>query len=106
MPVSDITFEGLVEKTKSMLGENYKGDQEVVDVCKMVIQEAAQWTNRNADAKLMNECWPVIVKCSCVAYLNRGAEGLASQSELGQQNVYTDWVALLHKQVTNRRHIL
>ena len=106
MLTSDITFEGLVEKTKGMLGENYKGDQEVVDICRMVIHEAAQWTNRKADTNLMNECWPVIVKCSCVAYLNRGAEGLNSQSELGQQNVYTDWVALLHQQITNRRHIL
>ena len=76
------------------------------DVCEMVVHEAAQWTNRHPGTKLMNECWPVIVKCSCVAYLNRGAEGLNSQSELGQQNVYTDWVKLLHQQITNRRYIL
>ena len=54
----------------------------------------------------MNDCWPVIVKCCCVAYLNRGAEGLGSQSELGQQNVYNDWVALMHQQITNRRYII
>ena len=76
------------------------------DVCDMVVHEAAQWTNRHPGTKLMNECWPVIVKCSCVAYLNRGAEGLNSQSELGQQNVYTDWVKLLHQQITNRRYVL
>lgn len=76
------------------------------DVCEMVIHEAAQWTNRMVNTKLMNECWPVIVKCSCVAYLNRGAEGLNSQSELGQQNVYTDWVKLMHEQITNRRYIM
>lgn len=76
------------------------------DVCDMVIHEAAQWTNRLADTRLMNDCWPVIVKCSCIAYLNRGAEGLGSQSELGQQNVYNDWVTLLHQQVTNRRYVL
>ena len=76
------------------------------DVCEMVIHEAAQWTNRMVNTKLMNECWPVIVKCSCMAYLNRGAEGLNSQSELGQQNVYTDWVKLMHEQITNRRYIL
>lgn len=76
------------------------------DTCEMVIHEAAQWTNRMINTKLMNECWPVIVKCSCMAYLNRGAEGLNSQSELGQQNVYNDWVTMLHQQVTNRRYIL
>lgn len=76
------------------------------DVCDMVIHEAAQWTNRLADTRLMNDCWPVIVKCSCMAYLNRGAEGLGSQSELGQQNVYNDWITLMHQQLTNRRHVL
>ena len=76
------------------------------DVCDMVIHEAAQWTNRPANQNLLNDCWPVIVKCACIAYLNRGAEGLKSQSELGQQNIYTDWVELMHKQVTNRRYIL
>jgi hypothetical protein len=76
------------------------------DTCEMVIHEAAQWTNRMVNTSLMNDCWPVIVKCSCIAYLNRGAEGLNSQSELGQQNVYNDWVALMHKQITNRRYII
>ena len=76
------------------------------DTCEMVIHEAAQWTNRMVNTRLMNDCWPVIVKCSCMAYLNRGAEGLNSQSELGQQNVYSDWITLLHKQVTNRRYVL
>ncbi|MDE6947546.1 MAG: hypothetical protein K2P14_10235 [Anaeroplasmataceae bacterium] len=76
------------------------------DVCEMVIHEAAQWTNRPVNARLMIDCWPVIVKCACIAYLNRGAEGLGSQSELGQQNVYNDWVTLMHKQITNRRYIL
>ena len=76
------------------------------DVCEMVIHEAGQWTNRMINTKLMNECWPVIVKCSCMAYLNRGAEGLNSQSELGQQNVYNDWVTVLHQQATNRRYVM
>lgn len=76
------------------------------DVCEMVVHEAAQWTNRHPGTRLMNECWPVIVKCSCMAYLNRGAEGLNSQSELGQQNVYADWVTLMHQQLTNRRYVL
>lgn len=76
------------------------------DVCEMVIHEAAQWTNRHPGTRLMNECWPVIVKCSCMAYLNRGVEGLNSQSELGQQNVYNDWVTLMHQQITNRRYVL
>ncbi len=76
------------------------------DVCEMVIHEAAQWTNRMVNTRLMNECWPVIVKCSCIAYLNRGAEGLNSQSELGQQNVYNDWITLMHKQITNRRYVI
>ena len=76
------------------------------DVCEMVIHEAAEWTNRMINTKLMNECWPVIVKCSCIAYLNRGAEGLGSQSELGQQNVYNDWIKLMHQQVTNRRYVI
>lgn len=76
------------------------------DTCEMVIHEAAEWTNRMVNTKLMNECWPVIVKCSCIAYLNRGAEGLGSQSELGQQNVYNDWIKLMHQQVTNRRYVI
>lgn len=76
------------------------------DVCEMVIYEAAQWTNRPANTNLMNDCWPAIVRCSCSAYLNRGAEGLNSQSELGQQNVYNDWITLLHQQITNRRYVL
>lgn len=76
------------------------------DVCELVIHEAAQWTNRSVNTSLMNECWPVIVKCACIAYLNRGAEGLGSQSELGQQNVYNDWISLMHQQITNRRYVL
>lgn len=76
------------------------------DVCEMVLHEASQWTNRMINTNLMNECWPVIVRCACIAYLNRGAEGLGSQSELGQQNVYNDWIALMHKQITNRRYVI
>lgn len=76
------------------------------DVCEMVAQEAAEWTNRPLSEKLIRECWPVIVKCSCIAYLNRGSEGLISQSELGQQNAYVDWVEIMHKQLVNRRYIL
>ena len=76
------------------------------DTCEMVIHETAEWTNRMVNTKLMNECWPVIVKCSCMAYLNRGAEGLNSQSELGQQNVYNDWIKVLHQQATNRRYVI
>ena len=76
------------------------------DVCDLVIHEAAQWTNRQINSLFLNDCWPIIVKCACIAYLNRGAEGLASQSELGQQNVYNDWVTLMHQQLTNRRYIL
>ena len=76
------------------------------DVCDLVTHEAAQWTNRFINEKLLTECWPVIVKCACIAYLNRGGEGLKSQSELGQQNVFNDWVDLMHQQLTNRRYIL
>ena len=136
--IPDMTFEKIVEKTKLMLGKNYREPEiaeiteaeldkittvneetgelnteevptDLEDVCAMVIREAAQWTNRFKEEQLtevMNDCWPVIVKCSCVVYLNRGAEGLGSQSELGQQNVYNDWVALMHQQITNRRYII
>ena len=136
--IPDMTFEKIVEKTKLMLGKNYREPEiaeiteaeldkittvneetgeldteevptDLEDVCAMVIREAAQWTNRFKEEQLtevMNDCWPVIVKCSCVAYLNRGAEGLGSQSELGQQNVFNDWIALMHQQITNRRYII
>ena len=136
--IPKMTFEKIVEKTKLMLGKNYREPEideiteadldkittvneetgeletekvptDLKDVCAMVIREAAQWTNRFKEEQLtevMNDCWPVIVKCSCVAYLNRGAEGFGSQSELGQQNVYNDWVALMHQQITNRRYII
>ena len=136
--IPDMTFEKIVEKTKLMLGKNYREPEiaeiteaeldnittvneetgeleteevptDLEDVCAMVIREAAQWTNRFKEEQLtevMNDCWPVIVKCSCVAYLNRGAEGLNSQSELGQQNVYNDWIKLMHQQITNRRYII
>ena len=136
--IPNMTFEKIVEKTKLMLGKNYREPEiaeiteadldkittvneetgeldteevptDLEDVCAMVIREAAQWTNRFKEEQLtevMNDCWPVIVKCSCVAYLNRGAEGLGSQSELGQQNVFNDWVALMHQQITNRRYII
>lgn len=76
------------------------------DVCNMVVHEASQWTNRRIGQKLLDECWPIIVKCSCIAYLNRGVEHLSSQSELGQQNVFNDWTAVMHKQLINRRAIL
>lgn len=117
--MTDITFDNILEKTKLLLGENYKEKESenpaeinLIDlqaICTMVIREASQWTNRYKKEQLqdvMNECWPVIVKCSCVAYLNRGAEGLGSQSELGQQNVYVDWIELMHKQLTNRRYVV
>ena len=138
--IPNMTFEKIVEKTKLMLGKNYR-EPEIAEITEAeldeittvneetgeycmpytfdssnlkklhdkLIREAAQWTNRFKEEQLtevMNDCWPVIVKCSCVAYLNRGAEGLGSQSELGQQNVYNDWVALMHRQITNRRYII
>ena len=137
MIIPDITFEMVVEKTKKILGKNYRepeiqdvteseldeittlGEDEELEteveitdleeICLMVIREAAQWTNRFTEEKvqeMLNDSWPVIVKCSCMAYLNRGAEGLNSQSELGQQNVYNDWIALMHKNLTNRRHVM
>ena len=136
--IPDMTFEKIVEKTKLMLGKNYREPEiaeiteaeldeittvneetgeleteevptDLEDIGAMVIREAAQWTNRFKEEQLtevMNDCWPVIVKCSCIAYLNRGAEGLGSQSELGQQNVYNDWVKLMHQQITNRRYVI
>ena len=108
----DMTLDIIINKTKKILGANYREqarDEDIKDICTMIIREAAQWTNRYKDSQIqdvMNECWPVIVKCSCIAYLNRGAEGLGSQTELGQQNIYTDWVELMHKQITNRRHVI
>lgn len=110
--IKEITEAELDEMTT--INENNELETEVdptelEDICSMVIREAAEWTNRFEEEQLqevMNSCWPVIVKCSCMAYLNRGAEGLNSQSELGQQNVYTDWVTLLHKQITNRRFVI
>ncbi len=131
--IPDMTFEKIVEKTKLMLGKNYREPEiveitvdelnnmtateeeteqtptDIEDICSMVIREAAQWTNRFSEEQLtevMNDCWPVIVRCSCIAYLNRGSEGLGSQSELGQQNVYNDWVKLMHQQITNRRYVI
>lgn len=110
--VADITEAELDEITTVNEDEELETDTdttELEDVCAMVIREAAEWTNRFKEeqlTELMNNCWPVIVKCSCIAYLNRGAEGLGSQSELGQQNVYNDWVTLMHKQITNRRYII
>ena len=110
--VVEITETELDEITTIGEDEELETDVETTDledICAMVIREAAEWTNRFREEQLtevMNDCWPVIVKCSCIAYLNRGAEGLGSQSELGQQNVYNDWIALMHKQITNRRYVL
>lgn len=110
--VAEITEAELDEITTLGEGEELETEVDTTDlenVCAMVIREAAEWTNRFKEEQLtevMNDCWPVIVKCSSIAYLNRGAEGLGSQSELGQQNVYNDWVALMHKQITNRRYII
>lgn len=108
----DITESELDEITEVKEDETLEttiDTSDLEDICTMVIREAAQWTNRFTEDKLtevMNDCWPVIVRCACIAYLNRGAEGLNSQSELGQQNVYNDWVALMHKQITNRRYVI
>ena len=127
MLTEDISFNDIVERTKKMLGENYRGDEvetpeteETIEeaiatptilenICEMVIREAAQYTNQSLKQHLqrvLNDCCSVIVKCACVAYLNRGSEGLGSQSELGQQNVYTDWIKLLHQELSDRRHVL
>lgn len=111
--VSNLDYYYISETTIENLGGAH--DMELIeqnnleileDVCDIVTHEAAQWTNRIINTKFLNDCWPVIVKCACIAYLNRGAEGLGSQSELGQQNVYNDWVTLMHQQITNRRYVL
>ena len=129
MFTDNVIFNDIVEKTKKMLGENYRGDEIetdsveetneseeheststiLEDICEMVVREAAQYTNQSVKQNLdriLNDCGSVIIKCACVAYLNRGSEGLGSQSELGQQNVYTDWIKLLHQQLADRRHVL
>lgn len=111
--ISNLDYYYISEDTVIALGGAHNADlaeknnlEILEDVCEMVTHEAAQWTNRKIGTALLNECWPVIIRCACIAYLNRGAEGLSSQSELGQQNVYNDWIALMHKQITNRRYIL
>lgn len=111
--ISNLDYYCISDETATALGGAHntdlveKNNLEILeDVCEMVTHEAAQWTNRKIGTALLNECWPVIIKCSCMAYLNRGVEGLGSQSELGQQNVYNDWITLMHKQITNRRYIL
>lgn len=111
--IANITVEELDEMTAinedTQELETEEVPTDIEDICAMVTHEAAEWTNRFREEQLtevMNDCWPVIVKCSCIAYLNRGAEGLNSQSELGQQNVYNDWIRLMHRLITNRRYVI
>ena len=107
--ITDLELNNITATDEDETSETNIETTDLEDVCSMVTREAAEWTNRFREEQLtevMNDCWPVIVKCSCIAYLNRGAEGLGSQSELGQQNVYNDWVKLMHQQITNRRYVI
>ena len=82
---------------KTQLGPLFKTeDEEVLKNLKtLVLQEALDICNMLETSSNLVLIEAMVIQAIIIAYQNRGVEGLAKQTELGQANTYISWVDYL-----------
>lgn len=82
---------------KTQLGPLYlEADDNVLEnLCILVIQEALDICNMRETSTSLVQIEAMVIQAVIIAYQNRGVEGLAEQTELGQSNVYISWIDYL-----------
>lgn len=94
----------LVELAIDKLGPQYKqSDEKVIkNIGDTVIDEAISVSHRPEDEATLKDLKAIIVESIIIAYQNRGAESLKSQSELGQSNSFVDWMEYLETNIVKK----
>lgn len=87
----------IFEFAKTQLGPLFKdGEDEVLKNFEvLVIQEALDICNMLETSSNLILIEAMVIQAIIIAYQNRGVEGLASQTELGQTNTYISWIDYL-----------
>ena len=94
----------LVQLAIEKLGEQYKkSDEKVINnIGDTIIDEALNVSHRQEDEATLKDLKAIIVESIIIAYQNRGAESLKSQSELGQSNSFVDWMEYLETNIIKK----
>lgn len=94
----------LVDLAISKLGPQYKqSDEKVIrEIGETVIDEALSTSHRLENEATLKDLKAIIVETIVIAYQNRGAESLKSQSELGQSNSFVDWMEYLETNIVKK----
>lgn len=94
----------LVDLAIDKLGEQYKqSDAQVISkIGDTVIDEALNVSHRIENDDTLKDLKAIIIESIIIAYQNRGAESLVSQSELGQSNSFVDWSKYLETNIINK----
>lgn len=87
----------ILDLAKSQLGPLFKeGDKGILENFEMlIITEALDICNMLETSKNLVLVEAMVIQAIIIAYQNRGVEGLASQTELGQTNRYIHWIDYL-----------
>lgn len=94
----------LVDLAIEKLGPRYKqSDEKVIkNIGDTVIDEALNVSHRPEDEATLKDLKAIIIESIVIAYQNRGAESLKSQSELGQSNSFVDWMEYLETNIIKK----
>lgn len=94
----------LVDLAIEKLGEQYrKTDSEIIkNIGDTVIDEALSVSHRQDNEATLKDLKAIIIESIVIAYQNRGAESLKSQSELGQSNSFVDWMEYLETNIIQK----
>jgi len=96
--------EELNNLAKEQLGPIFKAEDEQVlrHISDTVIDEALDCSHRQENDGNLKILKAIIVQSIVIAYQNRGSEGLKSQSELGQNNSFVDWMEYLQNNIIQK----
>lgn len=67
----------------------------------LILNEALDICNMSESSNNLLSIEAIVVQAMIIAYQNRGAEGMASQNELGQNNTYIHWLDYLRDNLIN-----
>ncbi len=94
----------LINLAKEQLGPIFVSTDEKVisNIGDTVIDEALDCSHREETEENLKILKAIIVQSIVIAYQNRGSEGLKSQSELGQNNSFVDWMEYLQTNIIQK----